>query len=82
MSAPAGIGNWHAALANNLPDEMDELRAEVADLDRKKADKLSLLADYEELLAIARRRVAVTPAVASNGHLPEARYLSGSECAA
>lgn len=51
------IGNWHAALANNLPDEMDLLRAEIVELDRKKADKLALLADYDELLVIARRRM-------------------------
>lgn len=74
------IGNWHAALANNLPDEMDTLRAEVLDLDKKKADKLALLADYEELLAIARRRIPIPMTIAST--LPEPRFLSGSECAA
>lgn len=62
------IGNWHAALANNLPDEMDVLRAEVAELDRKKADKLALLADYEELLAIACRRVPVPVTIAQSLH--------------
>ena len=74
------IGNWHAALANNLPDEMDTLRAEIIELDKRKADKLALLADYEELLAIALRRVSSPVALAPT--MPEARFLSGSECAA
>lgn len=52
----SAVGNWHAALANNLPDEIDALRAEVAELDRKKADRLDLIRDYDEMLVIARRR--------------------------
>lgn len=74
------IGNWHAALANNLPDEMDTLRAEILDLDKRKADKLALLADYEEMLTIALRRVTQPVALAPS--MPSAPFLSGSECAA
>lgn len=58
----SAVGNWHAALANNLPDEIDALRAEVAELDRKKADRLDLIRDYDEMLVIARRRVAAPQA--------------------
>ena len=54
----SAVGNWHAALANNLPDEIEALHAEVAELDRKKADRLDLIRDYDEMLVIARRRVA------------------------
>lgn len=56
----SAVGNWHAALANNLPDEIDALRAEVAELDRKKADRLDLIRDYDEMLVIARRRMAAS----------------------
>jgi hypothetical protein len=76
------IGNWHAALANNLPDEMDALRVEIVELDRKKADRLALLADYEEFLAIAHRRVASPGVLQTQLMTPEGRFLSGSEVAA
>ena len=52
------IGNWIAALANNLPDEMEALREEIAELDRRKAENLVLLSDYQEIYSIATRRMA------------------------
>jgi hypothetical protein len=58
----ARITNWSLALADHLPQLLAELNADVEELDRAKADKLALIADYTELLSIARRRVA-TPSV-------------------
>lgn len=56
----SAVGNWLAALANNLPAEMDTLREEIGALDRKKAEKLTLLTDYQELYTIATRRLPTT----------------------
>lgn len=55
----ARITNWHLALSDHLPEQITALHAEVEDLDRAKADKLALIADYSELLSIARRRIPV-----------------------
>lgn len=73
------ISNWCLALSDHLPTELQELRAEVEALDRLKMDKLALIADYTELLSIARRRVPAEPLTLAR---PETRYLAGSECAA
>ena len=61
------IGNWLAALANNLPAEMDTLREEIGALDRKKAEKLTLLTDYQELYTIATRRIPATQQATEGG---------------
>ena len=55
------ITNWSLALRDHLPELIVELRAEVEDLERQKADRLALIADYTELLTIARRRTPVAP---------------------
>lgn len=58
----ARITNWHLALADHLPDQLAALHTEIEDLDRAKAEKLALIADYTELLSIARRRIPATDA--------------------
>lgn len=51
------ITNWSLALRDHLPDQLEELHAEVQELDRVKAEKLALIAEYTDLLSVARRRV-------------------------
>ena len=56
------ITNWSLALRDHLPSQLEELHAEVESLDREKAEKLALIAEYTDLLTVARRRV-VSPQV-------------------
>ena len=53
----ARIQNWHRAIAENVPDEIDRLQEEVAALDERRADCVALIHDLTDMLSIARRRV-------------------------
>ena len=55
----ARIQNWHRAIAENVPDEVAALEAEVIALDTRRAECVELIHDLEEMLMIARRRVPV-----------------------
>ena len=82
MSERSRISNWHRAIAENVPSEIESLLAEVAEFDRQKADRLALIQDYQEMLVIAHRRVASPGVLQPQLITPEPRFLSGSECAA
>ena len=55
------VENWLLALRDHLPEQIEELRAEVEDLERQKADRMALIHDYTDLLSIARRRQPLPP---------------------
>ena len=65
------ISNWCLAISEHIPGEIDELHAEVAELDRRKAEKLALIADYTELLTVARRRFPAVKAVPTHPFMGE-----------
>lgn len=53
----ARIQNWHRAICDHVPQDIEELRAEIAAIDTRRAECVALINDLEDFLAIARRRL-------------------------